>query len=192
MTLFPSAATEPGPGSLLEADGSTPRTFLLCRAGGRACGFDADAVLEVMPATPPAPLPGVVSPVLGLVCVRGAVVPVFDLAAALGVLLGGSAGGDRASARRARPGAAVHVLLRDGARLAVAVVDAVGELFELPPGGGVLGMPAAPAGRAAPLRGEIWRQAERVQLLDTAALLRAPSTALAAAPPGLSTSSVRP
>ena len=185
MTPIPSAVTALGPG------GCEPRTFLLCRAGGRACGFEADAVLEVMPATPPAPLPGVASPALGLVCVRGAVVPVFDLAAALGVLLGGAAG-DRASARRAKSGAAVHVLLRDGARLAMAVVDAVGELFELPPGGGVLGMPAAPSGRTAPLRGEIWRQAERVLLLDTPALLRAPSTALAAAPPGLSTSSVRP
>jgi len=193
--LQPAAAVKP----MVPAVGTElPRRFLLCHAGGRACGFDSAAVLEVMPATPPAVLPGMAPPVLGLVCVRGAVVPVFDLAAALGVLLGSGSADVQARARPALHRTAVHVLLRDGARLAVAVVDAVGELFELPPGAGVLDTQAPASPCAAPLRGEIWRHGERVLLLDAAALLRAPSTALAAAnvcaPASavLSTSNVRP
>lgn len=190
MTPVQRAATAPASGVGPDAGACVPRSFLLCRAGGRACGFPSGAVLEVMPATPPAPLPGVASPVLGMIPVRGSVVPVFDLAAALGTLVG-AAPGQRA-ARRIGAGAGVHVLLRDGARLAVAAVDEVGELFELPTGG-VTGMPSAGASRPAPLWGEIWRHAERVLLLDAAALLRAPSTGLVARPaPGpVSTSTDR-
>ena len=128
MTLLQRAAPVPASGTWADAGVGMPRTFLLCRAAGRACAFASGAVLEVMPATPPAPLPGVASPVLGMVCVRGAVVPVFDLAAALGALVGASAG--PRGTRRLRPACLVHVLLRDGARLAVAAVDEVGELFE--------------------------------------------------------------
>lgn len=90
----------------------------------------------------------------------------------------------------------MHVLLRDGARLAVAAVDEVGELFELPAGGAFGAPPSSGPGLPTALQGVIWLQGERVWLLDTAALLRAPSTALAAArapaSEGLSTSSARP
>ena len=44
-----------------------PRTFLLCRAGGRACGLASGGVMEVMPAAPSAALPGVAAPALGLI-----------------------------------------------------------------------------------------------------------------------------
>ena len=179
MTLQQRAAPVPASGTRPDAGVGMPRTFLLCRAGGRACAFASGAVLEVMPATPPAALPGVASPVLGMVCVRGAVVPVFDLAAALGVLVGASA--SPRGTRRQGPASLVHVLLRDGARLAVAAVDEVGELFELPTGSGVTGLPTTSSSRPAPLWGEIWRHAERVLLVDAAALLRAPSTALVGA-----------
>lgn len=191
MTLVQHAAAAPAGGIGPDAGTCLPRTFLLCRAGGRACGLASGGVMEVMPAAPSAALPGVASPVLGLIPVRGAVVPVFDLAAALSALVGSAAG--QPGSRRMSAGARVHVLLRDGARLAVAAVDEVGELFELPTGGGVTGMPLAGATRPAPLWGEIWRHAERVLLLDAAALLRAPATALVAGPsPGtLSTSTDR-
>lgn len=173
MTASPSAVPAAPPGPRPAPGPAEGRPVLLCHAGGRVFGLAADAVLEVLPATEPTPLPGMPSPLLGLVAARGTVVPVFDLAAAL----------DPADAAPAPgPGSPVHVLLRDGARLAAARVDAIGDLVVLP--GGAARDGAEASGEAAPraLRGETWHDGQRVQLLAAAALLRAPATRLVPEP----------
>lgn len=157
--------------SALSAFAAAGMPVLLCRAGGRDLGFEAGSVLEVRPGVAPCALPGVAPPVLGLTVVRGAVVPVFDLAVALGL----------ADQRAPAPGgegpgtaaAPVLVVLRDGERWAGALVDTVGEVLALPA--------AAWPGLPAPglVRGEAWHEGRRVWLLETAALMRAPSTGLA-------------
>jgi purine-binding chemotaxis protein CheW len=171
MTASPSAAPAAPPGQPPAPGPTEGRPVLLCHAGGRVFGLAADAVLEVLPATEPTPLPGMPSPLLGLVAARGTVVPVFDLAAALGPADG------VAPAAAQGPGSPVHVLLRDGARLAAALVDAVGDLVLLPGGAArEAEAPGEPSPRA--LRGETWHDGQRVQLLAASALLRAPATRL--------------
>lgn len=177
MTLSSMATTAPQPGHLPASGPAGGRPVLLCHAGGQIFGLAAEAVLEVLPATAPAPLPGMAPPLLGLVAARGTVVPVFDLAAALGA----TDGTPPTAARVSGHGAALHVLLRDGARLAAARVDAVGDLVLLPGGAArAAEAPGEPAARA--LRGETWHDGQRVQLLAASALLRAPATRLVPEP----------
>jgi chemotaxis signal transduction protein len=172
------AAPRPGAAaSAFSAFAAAGVPVLLCRAGGRDLGFEAGSVLEVRPGVAPCAVPGVVPPVLGLTVVRGAVVPVFDLAVALGLsdqralALGGEGSGAAA--------APLLVVLRDGERWAGALVDAVGEVLALPAAAWRAG--AAWPGLPAPglVRGEAWHEGRRLWLLETAALMRAPSTGLA-------------
>jgi chemotaxis signal transduction protein len=183
MPDLPTAASlwPPGlPRPAVHGGRPTPFTVLVCRAGGVHCAFAQDTVLEVLPAEAPAPLPGMAPPVLGLVAARGAVVPVFDLAAALGDLGAGPAAD---AGLRGTPATApgVFVLLRDGARWAMAAVDAVEEVAELGPA--VWGAPqqdTRPAGLPDPLLGRALHGGRRLLVLDTRALLRAPATGLRA------------
>jgi chemotaxis signal transduction protein len=177
MTLSSTAAAVPLPRHLAASGPAEGRPVLLCHAGGQVFGLAAEAVLEVLPATAPAPLPGMAPPLLGLVAARGTVVPVFDLAAALGA----ADGTPPTAAPASGPGVPVHLLLRDGARLAVARVDAVGDLVVL--SGGAARAAEAP-GEAATraLRGETWHDGQRVQLIASSALLRAPATQLVPEP----------
>ncbi len=170
------AASRPGAAASAFAAAGVP--VLLCRAGGQDLGFEAGSVLEVRPGVAPGALPGVAPPVLGLTVVRGAVVPVFDLVVALGLpgqrVPAAGGGGPGADA------APVLVVLRDGERWAGALVDAVGEVLALPAAAWRAG--AAWPGLPAPglVRGEAWHEGRRVWLVETAALMRAPSTGLVA------------
>jgi purine-binding chemotaxis protein CheW len=56
---------------------------------GERCAVEARQVLEVMPLRPPTPVPSTPPFLLGLVNHRGRVLPVYDLAAALGTGGGG-------------------------------------------------------------------------------------------------------
>jgi chemotaxis signal transduction protein len=140
--------------------------------------IEAASVLEVRPGAVAVSLPGVEPPVLGLTVVRGEAVPVFDLARALGLPGGGASAAPAALAQAAAE--PVLLVLRDGERRAGALVDAVGDVLALPAAAWRAG--AAWPGLPAPglVRGEAWQGGQRLWLLETTALMRAPSTGLAA------------
>jgi len=71
-------------GSPVAPAAGTPRRFVMARAGALRCGVDAAWVREVALGGSVTVLPGAPPPFLGLFNLRGAVLPVFDLAAALG------------------------------------------------------------------------------------------------------------
>ncbi|HEY2805346.1 MAG TPA: chemotaxis protein CheW, partial [Gemmatimonadales bacterium] len=78
----------------------TALRLLLFRCGGQVCAVEAGVVREILTATTPTRIPGAPGAVLGLVNVRGTLVPVVDAAAAVGL---GSA-----------PGAGTLVLVERG------------------------------------------------------------------------------
>lgn len=59
--------------------------LLLFRCGGQVLAVEAGAVREILAATEPTRIPGTPAAVLGLVNVRGTLVPVVDAAAAVGL-----------------------------------------------------------------------------------------------------------
>lgn len=68
----------------LIADGAGPKQWLLCRAGARLCALPIETIVETMRRLPVEPLAKAQPFVLGLSVVRGAPVPVVDVAALLG------------------------------------------------------------------------------------------------------------
>lgn len=84
---------------------------LLVRAGGRVCALPLPQVIETLRPLPAAPLAGLPDFVRGAAVVRGAAIPVVDLAAFLGL---------EAPAAPSR-----FVLVRCGPRAAALAVDAV-------------------------------------------------------------------
>lgn len=58
--------------------------MLLCIAGGRLCALPIEQVVEIMRPQPIEPLPGAPPFVSGLAIIRGAAMPVLDVAGVLG------------------------------------------------------------------------------------------------------------
>jgi len=98
-----------------------PSPVLLVRAGARVCAIGVDQVIETMRPLPIAPLSGTPAFVRGAAVIRGAAVPVVDLAAFLGV--------------HARSKPERLVLVRCGPRAAALAVDAVLGVTSLDPSG---------------------------------------------------------
>lgn len=88
-------------------------SFLLCRSGTRLCALPLETVRETMRALPLEAVPGMPPFLSGLAVIRGAPVPVLDLAC----LLGAPAAGAPAGAR--------FVTLELGRRQVALAVDAV-------------------------------------------------------------------
>jgi len=68
----------------LIADAAGPRHWLLCRAGARLCALPIETIVETMRRLPIEPLARAQPFILGMSVVRGAPVPVIDVAALLG------------------------------------------------------------------------------------------------------------
>ncbi len=121
---------------------------LLFRAGARLCALSIEQVIETMRPLPVAPLAGTPAFVRGAAVIRGAAVPVVDLASFLGV---------HASAEPKR-----LVLVRCGPRAAALAVDAVLGVTSVDPAG---------AGRAPLLEGGAAGAVEALGALDRDLLL---------------------
>ncbi len=63
----------------------TTLRLLLFRCGGQVLAVEAGAVREILPASPATRIPGAPESVLGLINVRGTLVPVVDTAGAVGL-----------------------------------------------------------------------------------------------------------
>jgi purine-binding chemotaxis protein CheW len=87
--------------------------MLLCRAGSLVCGLSIESVAETMRPLPIEPISGMPELVSGLSIIRGAPLPVVDLARLLG------------DESNTRPGRFV-VVKTDGRRLALAVSEVIG------------------------------------------------------------------
>lgn len=61
-----------------------PVKVVTAKVGGRTIGIDIMAVRKIMPYTRPTPLPHQAEHVLGVINLRGTILPVFDLASRLG------------------------------------------------------------------------------------------------------------
>ena len=92
--------------------------FVQLRLGAERYALAVEHVLEITPFSPPTPLPGARPDLLGLVALRGRVLPVYDAAGILG------ASGERSPAR--------IVVIVDGATRAGVAVDEVSEVGPLP------------------------------------------------------------
>lgn len=68
----------------MTADSSASASFLICRSGARLCALPLEHVAETMRVLPIDPLPGMPFFLLGISMVRGAVVPVVDVAQLVG------------------------------------------------------------------------------------------------------------
>jgi purine-binding chemotaxis protein CheW len=68
----------------VSSDDSGPSSWLLCRAGDRLCALPVEQVVEVMRAQPVEALKGTPDFVRGVSILRGAAVPVVDLAMLFG------------------------------------------------------------------------------------------------------------
>lgn len=66
------------------SDRSTLASFLICRSAPRLCALPLEHVAETMRALPIEPMPGMPPFLLGVSIIRGAVVPVVNLARLLG------------------------------------------------------------------------------------------------------------
>lgn len=61
------------------------RQVVITKVGGTPCGIDIEAVLEILPPMDLTPIPGAPPAVLGVLSLRGGVVPVADLRVVLGL-----------------------------------------------------------------------------------------------------------
>lgn len=95
--------------------------FLLFTIDSASYGIAADAVGEMVRAVAVAPLPGAPAAVTGIIDVRGAVVPVFDMRVRLG------------APRRAVSPEDHFILVRSTGRTVALHVDTVVELVEIDP-----------------------------------------------------------
>ncbi len=122
--------------------------FVQLRVGAERYALAVEHVLEVTTFSPPTPLPGARPDLLGLVPLRGRVLPVYDAAGILG------AAGERSPAR--------IVVIVDGATRAGVAVDEVSEVGPLP----------APAPADEPfLSGMVLHEGCAVGVVDAPALL---------------------
>jgi purine-binding chemotaxis protein CheW len=103
-----------------------PREMVSFRLGEQDFCIDIMNVREIRRWTPPTPLPHAPDHVLGLVNLRGAVLPVIDLAQALG--LGVASPGTA----RGASGRAVVIVAMLGERVFGLVVDAVSDILSVP------------------------------------------------------------
>ncbi len=101
---------------------SRAESVLVCRLAGLAFGLGLTEVREIRSFEPPRGLPGAPVALLGVIDLRGVVVPVFDLRVVLG--------------RPAAPGtgAGLFVVVEHEGVAAGLRVDAVSEVVELPAG----------------------------------------------------------
>jgi purine-binding chemotaxis protein CheW len=93
-----------------------PLEFVTLMAGGQSFGIGIRQVREIRRWSPVTPLPHAPFGVLGVINLRGAVVPILDLAARLG--LGACAAGERS----------VFVVARADSRTVGLLVDSVSEI----------------------------------------------------------------
>jgi purine-binding chemotaxis protein CheW len=138
-----------------EAPEVPTESLLVVRAGRRLFALPLAAVQEVVPELPLTPIPGSGAAVVGMVNVRGRVVPVLDLAIALG------AGEEGAADRR------LLVVERVGGAAALRVEDVV-RIERVPRDelDGVVG-----GGEGEWVRGELALEIGGVDLLDAERLL---------------------
>lgn len=122
--------------------------FVQLRLGAERYALAVEHVLEITAFSPPTSLPGARSELLGLVALRGRVLPVYDAAGILGVA------GERSPAR--------IVVVTDGATRAGVAVDEVSEVGPLP----------APAAADEPLlSGMVLHDGRAIGVVDAPALL---------------------
>jgi len=68
----------------MTGNAASTRPFLICHSGTRGCAFPLEHVVEVMRALPLESFPAIPSFICGLSMIRGALVPVVNLAMLLG------------------------------------------------------------------------------------------------------------
>ncbi len=154
----PTAPAEPPRNEPAQPAPAGPGQYLVFRLGPETYGVDVAVVREIIALPPVTPLPLTPEHVLGVINLRGAVVPVFDLRRKLGL-------------PPADKGEPVVVVLRLGSKLQGAVVDAVEEVIavgedevqETPETGGRVGREH--------LRGLVNRQGRMIILLELERLL---------------------
>jgi purine-binding chemotaxis protein CheW len=105
----------------MDKDSST-REIVAFTAGGQEFGVDVMAVREIRGWTPETPLPQAPPNVRGVINLRGAILPIIDLSARLGLM---------PSTPDARH---VIIVLAQGARLIGILVDAVGGIIPIDDG----------------------------------------------------------
>lgn len=130
--------------------------MVVFRLAGRAFGIDVDRVREIRGWQPTTELPQSADHMLGVINLRGAIVPVFDLQARLGF------------GRNAIGLASVVVVADFGDRMIGILADAVSDIVEILPGE-LLPTPADCCD-AALLHGLIARDNEIIGLLDLVAI----------------------
>jgi chemotaxis signal transduction protein len=141
---------EPSPEVAMES-------LLLVRAGGRLFALPLDLVQEVLPLRPITPVPGADSAVAGIANVRGRVIAIVDLAAAL-----------RLTATGLGPDHRLIVLDQRGRQVGIGVVDVV-RIARLP-ADAIIQAAADPA-KLSWLRGTVSLQPEPIDVVDTDQLL---------------------
>lgn len=132
------------------------RKMVVFRLAGRAFGIDVDCVREIRGWQPTTELPQSADHMLGVINLRGAIVPVLDLQARLGF------------GRNAIGLASVVVVADLGERMIGILADAVSDIVEFLPGEL---LPAPPnCCDAVLLHGLITRDSEIIGLLDLVAI----------------------
>lgn len=132
------------------------RQMVVFRLAGRAFGIDVDCVREIRGWQPTTELPQSAHHMLGVINLRGAIVPVFDLQAKLGF-------GENAVGM-----ASVVVVADLGERMIGILADAVSDIVDLLPGE-LLPVPANCCD-AALLHGLVTRDSEIIGLLNLASI----------------------
>ena len=122
--------------------------FVQLRLGAERYALAVEHVLEITTYSPPTPLPGARPDLLGLVPLRGRVLPVYDAAGILGA--SGAASPERI------------VVVVDGATRAGVAVDEVSEVGPLPP---------AEAADEPLLSGTVLHDGRAIGVIDACALL---------------------
>ena len=167
-----SAVSNVQPDTLLDTSTASPMPaeYLTFRLGGEEYGIDILRVQEIRSYEAPTRIAGAPQGVLGVVNLRGVIVPIVDLRLQLG------SGSNEFSA------STVVIVLNLAGRVIGTVVDAVSDVVALPPGS----IKPAPAMSASGTTGHIIGigcvksgDAERMLILtDIAALLRATNRGL--------------
>jgi chemotaxis signal transduction protein len=132
-------------------------SLLVVRAGGRLFALPLDLIQEVLPARPITPVPGADAAVEGIANVRGRVIAVVDLAAALELPVTGLG-----------PDHRLLVIDHRGRQVGIGVVDVV-RIARLP--ADEIGPAAADHTHPAWLRGSVSLQPETIDVVDTDRLL---------------------
>jgi purine-binding chemotaxis protein CheW len=157
--LSPPAALQDAAAPAPRAPGEAPGTVITVRLAGETFAIDIACVREIRSFERLTHVPGAAAGVLGVINLRGSIVPVVDLRRRLGL-----------PARGDDKGGAVLVVERP-CRLDGALVDAVEDLLELEPS---QWCPAPALGTGWPVRALASVGERLVPLLNMAALLRDP------------------